>query len=242
MFGLEFNFIFIVSVAFFYSMIRDANTKYIFPKIEIIKTYLDIVKDKYDDKLFFISNLNINDEIKNNVYNVIDGLIFSTAFVDFDEYIDQNEIFYSTLYNKNMIYSNTSLFNETYDLLNENNIQSNKHRIYYLNFINGVKGYTDFDLRMNDIFLKDLFSLSEVYFKFVNDKLKYFNFSYSNVTYIDNIDLLNKIVSDEIKNNYEFNSILNNIDYEYQNQLLEFELIKFNNISSIPMQPTQAPI
>jgi len=240
MIGFEFSFIFIVSAAFFYSIIRDANTKYFFPKIEVIKTYLDIVKEKYDHNL--ISNLDINDEIKNNVYNVIDELIFSTAFVDFDEYIERNEIFYSTLYNKNMIYSNTSLFNETYKLFNDNNIQSNKHRIYYLNFIHGIKGYTDFDLKMYTIFLRDLFNLSEVYFKFVNDKLKYFNFSYSNVTYIDNIDLLNKIVSVEIKNNYEFNSIFNNIDYKNHIHLLESELIKFQNISSIPMQPTPAPI
>ena len=98
MIGFEFSFIFIVLAAFFYSIIRDANTKYFFPKIEVIKTYLDIVKEKYDHNL--ISNLDINDEIKNNVYNVIDELIFSTAFVDFDEYIEQNKIFYSTLYTK----------------------------------------------------------------------------------------------------------------------------------------------
>jgi hypothetical protein len=240
---LQIGFIVVIIAAICYSLIRDMNNKYYFPKVEIIKTYLDIVKDVYINKLFLYNDLNINDEIKNNVNTILDEIILVTSFIDFDEYVDHNTIYYPTIYNNmDIIYHNNSMFNETENLFNKTNIKSNKYRMYYLNSIYGLKEYNNLNSIMNHIFLKNLFDLSEVYFKFVNEKINDLNFPYSNITYFDNIDKLNKIVSNEIKFNNDFNIILDKIDYKYQFQILQNELIKFYNISTSVMQPTVAPI
>jgi len=244
MFGL-FLSIFTIYIAYY---IYDISYNYSFPKRILIDHYVDTVYHKFSTHLDNMTDyIIINDNVKYMIPSVFNITLTLSAFIDFDEFVQNSELFnYAPLSKAMELYKNDQYHNETIEMFNKYNIPLNTHRNFYFDILNNLTYtffnkdiLTDMFIASNEIFLKEFFELSEIYFTYTSIVLNDFNVSSSQNFNKDVIDHINTIVSQ-----YEdFQYKLNNINFEklmitYGNMLQNLDQ-KYNH--RIFMQPTPAP-